>query len=188
MKPLAERELDILKGYYENSDEESLLEPYREEILAIVKKFKAAKGEPGAKPYIAGSLARAIDKLCVGEPITPLTGEPDEWSHCDTGFLLNKRTNLVSKHEIHPLPVYENAIVWDAGDSRFIGVAFKEDGTEFGSKHYIKSFPFELKTFFVRVRPVKTPDTDTYHYQIIDEFELARALEYYQQYSKPKQL
>jgi hypothetical protein len=188
MKPLAERELDILKGYYENSDEESLLEPYRDEILSIVKKFKAVPGNHGSRPYIAGSLAKAIDKLCLNEPITPLTGAPDEWSHCDTGFLLNKRTNLVSKHKIHPLPVYENAIIWDAGESRVIGVAFREDGTKVTSKQYIKSFPCELKTFFVRVRLVKMDgDDEKYCYQIIDDFELNRALEYYQEYIQPEE-
>jgi hypothetical protein len=187
MKPLAERELDILKGYYENSDEESLLEPYREEILAIVKKFKAAGSQNGMSQYIAGSLARAIDKLCNGEPITHLTGEPDEWSHCETGLYINNRTSLVTKQKDHALPIYDNTIIWDAGDSRFIGTAFKEDGTKFTSRNYIRSFPCELKTFFIRVRPVKMSDNDGYYYQIIDEFELNRALEYYQEFSQTKE-
>jgi hypothetical protein len=187
MKTFAERELDILKGFYVNSDEESLLEPYREEILAIVKKFKAVRDQSGSRPYIAGSLARAIDKLCLGEPITPLTGAPDEWSHCDTGFYLNKRTNLVSKHDMHPLPVYENAIIWDAGESRMIGIAFREDGTKVTSKQYIKSFPCELVTFFVRVRLVKMTDSEGYCYQVIDDFELNRALEYYQEFPPLKE-
>jgi hypothetical protein len=79
--------------------------------------------------------------------------------------------------------VYENAIIWDAGESRVIGVAFREDGTKVTSKQYIKSFPCELKTFFVRVRLVKmNGDDEKYCYQIIDDFELNRALEYYQEY------
>lgn len=188
MKTLAERELDILRGFYVNSEEESLLEPYREEILAIVNKFKAAKGESGAKPYIAGSLARAIDKLCLGEPITPLTGEPDEWSHCNTGFYLNNRTNLVTKQDEHPLAIYDNCIVWDAGDSRFIGTAFRKDGTKVKSRHYIKSFPCELITFFVKVQRVKIPDFDGYRYEIIDESELAMAFDYYVELPTPEEI
>jgi hypothetical protein len=188
MKTLAERELDILKGYYENTDEESLLEPYREEIIAIYKKFRAAGFQKGMGPYIVGELATAIDKLCNGQPITPLMGGSDEWSNCNTGFYINNRTSLVTKHHDNPYPTYENAIIWDAGESRFLGTAFKEDGTKVISKHYIKSFPFELKTFFIRVKRVKMTDFDGYRYQIVDDSDLERVFDYYQECPPPEEV
>jgi hypothetical protein len=149
----AEKELEILA---DNTPDAVILE-FKDELLALCEKFGNSGQSGGSAPYVAGALSSAVKKLCLQQTIAPLTGEDSEWSdvtmHSPGETLFqNKRNSAVFKDDNGEW--YLDAIVWCADTPGESGNNWDNfSGTVQGikSRAYIKSFPFEPKTFHINV-------------------------------------
>lgn len=84
-------------------------------VLKMVELF-ADEGHSGMSAGIAVSL---FSKLAAYEPLTPLTGEPDEWTDIGDGFWQNKRCPRVFKGLDGRAYDIEGRVFHDADGSRF---------------------------------------------------------------------
>lgn len=156
----AERELDILSLSSTNPENLPIIEPFREEILALCEKFGRSGQSGGSAPYTATALAQAIKHLCLQEPISPITGIDQEWMHLSyENTFQNNRCGAVFKGG-NGRAYYLDAIVKKTQKGICYSGAFwlsKEDylagnqENRITSRQYIKSFPFEPKTFYIDV-------------------------------------
>lgn len=103
-------------------------------VLKMIEQF----AEEGHSGFSANMAIRAFEKLARFEPLTPLTGEDDEWSEVDGGLWQNRRCSRVFK---------DADGVYDAGGKVFrepSGVCF----TSRDSRVYI-TFPYTPHTEYV---------------------------------------
>jgi hypothetical protein len=70
----AEIELDILS----KTVEDPIVRDFIPEILALVDRFGKSGQSGGSAPTVATVIANTFKKLCLFEPITPITGIDDE--------------------------------------------------------------------------------------------------------------
>lgn len=96
-------------------DEEGLQSLMDKNILEIVKIF----GEQGHSGFSASYALSVLERLLRFKPISPLTGEDDEWYEAGSGSLQNKRCSSVFKrpdgtcHDIDAIIVSDNGgITW----------------------------------------------------------------------------
>jgi hypothetical protein len=129
---------------------------FKDEILAICKKFSQSGQSGGSAPYTSAIISSVINKLCTFQTISPLTGEDDEWSEGSSdpdGILYqNKRNSAVFKDDSGVW--YLDAIIWrgdTVGESGNNWDNFSGTVEGIRSRQYIKEFPFEPKTFYVDV-------------------------------------
>ena len=193
-KSFAERELDILSKSNKDPENRPLVEEFRKEILAICEAFGNSGQSGGSAPYTANALSTTIKNLCLQKPICPITGIDEEWvnvSNMSDGEILyqNSRCSALFKEK---RVYYLDAIVW-RGDSDWDTFSGTVEGIR--SRQYIKSFPFEPKTFYIDVHRVpynksihKTNDavscsTGDFVYFIKDKNQLKDVFEYYDKYS-----
>lgn len=121
----AESELERL-----GKDEGGMQEAINKDILDIVRVF-SEQGHTGfSGSYALGIIKRLLD----WKPITPLTGEDDEWNDVGTGTQQNKRCSAVFR---------EN------GEAYYIeGKVFSDDGGETWftnrNSHVPVSFPYRV--------------------------------------------
>lgn len=139
----AERELDILGLTKDSEDELNRL--MREDILDIIDMF-STQGHSGVSASYAIGI---LEKLLRFEPITPLTGEDDEWvalGYSDDVYYQNKRSSRIFKgtdgraYDIEGIIFYEEYID-DDGDLR------KSHFTSGDSRVYI-TFPYTPVTVY----------------------------------------
>lgn len=92
----AKSELDIILKKCEDEEAKEMQQKINEDILEIVKVF-AQQGHSG---FSASYAINLIEKLLKYEPITPLTGEEDEWVEINQGDDMkyhNKRCSRIYK-------------------------------------------------------------------------------------------
>ena len=154
---MAKKEFEIL----EKVMGDALVLPYKEEILALVKKFGESGQSGGSAPYISGAIKDVVGKLLLRQPITPLTGDDSEWMHCNEscGFQ-NTRQSAVFKKD--GVAIYVNAIVFrgDLTGTFASGSISIGDGKTISSKQKIKSFPFKPKVFYIDVIETEWADKE----------------------------
>jgi hypothetical protein len=179
----AQEELDILLESIP-SDDKCIIEEFIPEILALVDKFGESGQSGGSAPYVSAFLADVVKKLCMQEPISPITGVDDEWgivSYPDMNhkeIYQNKRCGSLFKEngKVH----YLNAIVWKTQKGLTLcGSAQLHNGNEILSRQFIKGFPFIPKTFYVDVIEEET-SKDNWVFHIKDEKQLDKVFEYYE--------
>lgn len=193
-KSHAKRELEIL----EKTTPDAIVTPFKKEILALCEAFGKSGQSGGSAPFTATAISQAVKKLMMFETLAPLTGEENEWvdvsdindGATDIMKYQNKRDSRVFKKE-DGRAYFIDAIVFD-GD---IGGSFtgnemsSEKYGKIGSCQYIKSFPFEPKTFYVDVidhrwadKDEKTPDEngDWWTHSVKDEKQLNEVFQYYE--------
>jgi hypothetical protein len=95
----AEKELDRAGLGDPDSDYGGML---KDAVLDIVRVFS----EQGHSGFSAGMTTSLVEKLLRYEPLTPLTGEDDEWNEVGVGVWQNKRSFSVFK---------ENGVAYDSG-------------------------------------------------------------------------
>lgn len=154
-----------------------------EDVLALITLFAAQGHSGGSAPVVASLFAR----LATYEPISPITGDPDEWGAVGpstTGGQLwqNKRCSALFKDGIFAKAHYLDAIVWERPDgSRYSGSALTLNGDEISSRQYVRSFPFTPKTFTVAITETEV-ESDEWEFTVNDDNDLTEALSYYERY------
>ena len=176
-----EIELDIL----ERLVEDSLIIPFKKEILDLCKAFKKSGQSGGSAPYTAHAISDTIKSLLLNETLAPLTGEDHEWdSITDLNFGIplyqNNRDSRVFKNGKNATAYFIEAVVFDGN----LGGRF----TNNCSSQYIKSFPFTPKTFYIDVIETRWKDKEEkiqddagnwWSYSIKDGTQLKKVFEYY---------
>ncbi len=151
----AKQELEIL----EKSDlGDSVILPFKKEIMSLVDAFSNSGQSGGSAPYVATSIARAINKLLLFEPLLDIQGISEEW--CDDpisedGTKQNKRCFGLFKYSNDECK-YIDAIIFKGQEKydTFTGSGIYVDETlskKVGSSQSIKGFPFKPKTFYLDV-------------------------------------
>ena len=96
-------------------DEDGMQDMINKDILSIVEVFS----EQGHSGFSAGYALPALERLLRFKPLTPLTGEDDEWNEISHGTQQNKRCSSVFRnadgtaHDIDGIVVSDNGgITW----------------------------------------------------------------------------
>jgi hypothetical protein len=150
----ASRELDIL----EETTPDSVVTPFRKEILALCEAFGRSGQSGGSAPYTASAISRTLNKLLLHIPVAEITGNDYEWvdirEMMGETMWQNSRCSGLFKSPNGQCS-YTDAIVWSGEESwdTFHGSVYADD-KDFElirSSQYVKSFPFTPKTFYVDV-------------------------------------
>ncbi len=152
-KSFAETELEILVKS-SKEDDRPIIEEFIPEILALCEKFNKTGQSGGSAPYTAGALSSAIKKLCLQEPICPITGIDEEWGTVADNLNQNNRCYSLFRNE-DKKSYYLDAIIFrddTIGNSGSIGWdTFTGTVEDVLSRQFIKGFPFTPKTFYIDV-------------------------------------
>jgi hypothetical protein len=189
-KSYAELELDILCKTAKENDR-PVVEEFIPEILSVVNKFRNSGQSGGSAPFTAAIVADCIKKLCLHQPISPITGIDEEWSAEDGFGYQNIRCSALFKESKDSKPYYLDAIVWQ-GEDKYDTFTGTIEGIR--SRQSIKSFPWTPKTFYIDVYRVpydkekhNTNDavscgTGDFVYFIKDKKQLDQVFEYYDKF------
>ena len=183
----AKQELDILAA----TAPDAIVTPFANEILALCEAFGKSGQSGGSAPYTATAISKAVKKLLLQEPICPVTGIDDEWvdvAELNEGVTLyqNKRCSGLFK-ESNGRCWYVDAIIKKTQNGTTWSGNFwlsKEDyltgdkSKIIGSAQYVKSFPFEPKTFYIDVIEEEVAPDDWEMY-VKDLKQLEKVWEYY---------
>jgi len=189
----AEKELEILSKSCHGPNDRPILEPFYPEVLALVKKFSESGQSGGSAPFTAQVISSAVKKLCLHQPICPITGIDEEWQYgmCDGTYYQNLRLSSIFKETKEGKAYYLDAVIFQ-GEDRYD--TFTGSVEDILSRQYIKSFPFEPKTFYIDV--VKVPYNKQIHkenycvrcndgdyvYSIKDRNQLIEVFNYYDKF------
>ena len=160
----ADYELDRLIKRAEENGGTPIIKEFVPEVKALVKKFADSGQSGGSAPFTTSVILNVIEKLLKQEPLGGVENTEDEWnslSHFgDKEGYQNNRLSSVFKEGKDGRPYYLNAIVFrspgknytfTSGSVDLPGLAGDKIGGKIGSSQYIKSFPFEPKTFVIDV-------------------------------------
>jgi len=157
----ADHELDRL---LKNSKGDLIITPFIPEVKALVQKFADSGQSGGSAPFTSAVIIDVLKKLMNHEPLGGIQNTDDEWNslsdYGDIEGYQNNRLSSVFKDGKEGKPYYLNAIVFrnpekdytfTSGSVDLPDLAGDGKGGKTGSAHYIKSFPFEPKTFVIDV-------------------------------------
>ena len=160
----AQYELDRLLKKAEEKGETPLIKEFVPEVMALVQKFADSGQSGGSAPFTAGVITEVLKKLLAQEPLGGVENSEDEWNDTSdiegvdegTGTFQNNRLSSVFKEGKDGKPYYLDAIVFVPEGKEYgftSGSVMMSEGSEeaVGSANYIKSFPFEPKTFKITV-------------------------------------
>jgi len=112
-------------------------------VMELIEVF-SKQGHSG----MSASLVRSLfDRVSNYKPLSPLTGEDDEWNEVNNGKFQNKRCSHVFK---------ENGIAYDSN-----GKIFREpNGTCYTSRdsEVVVTFPYTPKSEYIDVPPIPKPE------------------------------
>lgn len=137
MVEFAKNELRLLRSGNEPDEMQDMMDAH---IVGMVEKF-ADQGHSG---FSASYAVGILEKVLRFEPVTPLTGEDDEWTALDYGDDMaaqNKRCSHVFKRKDGTAYDIEAVIFENADGSRF---------TSKGSRRNI-TFPYRPTREYVKV-------------------------------------
>ena len=192
----AETELNVLSKSATNVDNRPIIEPFREEILALCERFGASGQSGGSAPYTASAISQAVKSLLLQEPICPITGIDEEWvnvrdaSEDDEMMYQNNRCSALFKGKSGRC-WYLDAIVkkvvqtghcfsgsfWLSKEDYLTG----DESKKIGCKQYVKSFPFTPKTFYIDVIEEEVAKDDWEMY-LKSPKQLEKVWKYYDKY------
>lgn len=183
-----ERELKVMRPHVPDNDE-LIIEPYIEAIKPLLEVFSEQSDPMGTAHMTAGVIARTVKAVLGLNILSPLTGEDWEWEKKGDVYQ-NIRDGGVFR-DADGKCSYNTCIVWKGEQpwDTFVG-----DLDGIGSKHYIKSFPFMPKTFYVDVYRQAYDQTNPEHkgkdvvkhddqemiYFIKDKKQLTQVFNYYE--------
>jgi len=190
-KMFAEMELDILTKSNTDPDNRPIIEQFIPEIIALCDKFGKSGQSGGSAPFTARALSSAIEKLCLQEPICPITGIDEEWidiTEINSGEPMwqNKRCSALFKDENGEVMYVDAIVKRTQNDSSWSGSFWlnKKDYLS-GNKdlmisnaQYVKEFPFTPKTFYIDVIEEEVAPDDWEMY-LKDKSQLDEVFKYY---------
>ena len=154
----AQYELDRLLKRAEEKGETPVVKEFVPEIMSLVQKFADSGQSGGSAPFTAGAITEVLKKLLAQEPLGGVENTEDEWSDAiSEDTYQNHRLSSVFKEGKDGKPYYLDAVVF-VPEGKEYGFTSKSvmvsEGSEetIGSSQYIKSFPFEPKTFKITVQ------------------------------------
>lgn len=156
----AERELSILSKSAVDPNDRPIIEPFTKEILELCDKFGKSGQSGGTAPYAANAITQALKKLLLQKCICPVMGMDEEWVNVSQYGDGEKETRCVWQNrrcgglfkDINNKSYYLDAIIWkEENGNTYGGTARNTDGEVLLSRQYVKSFPFEPKTFYIDV-------------------------------------
>lgn len=184
----AKQELDILAATLPDA----IVTPFANEILALCEAFGKSGQSGGSALMVASAITQAIKKLLLQKAICPITGIDEEWvnvmeaSEDDEMMYQNKRCSALFKGKSGKC-WYVDAIVkktesgscwsgsfWLSKEDYFAGDRSKM----IRSLQYVKSFPFEPKTFYIDVIEEEVAKDDWEMY-LKDPAQLEKVFKYY---------
>ena len=139
----AEKELELF-GYSADDKEDGPNKWMYQSIMDLMKVF-CDEGHSGSSAPHAIAL---FTRLASWKPLSPLTGEDDEWNECDENRWQNNRASNVFKNE--------KGEAWDIDGITFWEWYAKEDGTR--SKVYFTDKDSSVPVTF----PYTVPDKPIY--------------------------
>jgi len=191
----AATELDILSKSLTDPENRPIIEPFRDEILALCEKFGMSGQSGGSAPFTASAISHAIKDLLLQKPICPITGIDEEWfnvreaSEDDEMMYQNKRCSALFKGKSGKC-WYIDAIVKKTQNGQCWSGSFwlsKEDylagdrSKMVSCKQYVKSFPFIPKTFYIDVIEEEVAKDDWEMY-LKSPKQLEKVFKYYDKY------
>lgn len=134
----AESELDRIGMTADSEDEMNVA--MREHILRMVQAF-ADEGHSG---FSANYAVNCLEKLLRYQPLSPLTGEDDEWTEVGDGVYQNKRCGRVFKENGEAYDI-DGIVFWEWYTDPETGEKFKSHFTCKDSRVPVQ-FPYTPKT------------------------------------------
>jgi hypothetical protein len=199
----AKQELDLLAA----TVPDAIVIPFAKEILALCEAFGKSGQSGGSAPFTASAIAQAVKKLCLEEPICPVTGNDEEWvnvSDMSDGETLWQNGRCSALFKGSKGCRYINAIVWKGEEDwdTFTGRVYidEKDFELIGSIQRVK-FPFTPKTFYIDVirKPISKQEAekrkmhyiedgvgDCYYTVLKDQKQLDEVFEHYVRTPKTK--
>ena len=199
----AKYELDRMINKATSKGETPIVQEFVPEIMALVQKFADSGQSGGSAPFTSGALVQTLQKLLAQEPLGGVDNDPDEWGdEASYGSFQNHRLSSVFKETKDSRPYYLNAIVFVPEGKEYgytSGGVMMEEGSEetVGSFQYIKSFPFEPKTFKITVHEkeyrklkdgtlIEEAGGGWWESWLADPKQLDQVWEYYDRYDRKK--
>jgi hypothetical protein len=200
----AQYELDRLLKKAGAKGETPVIQEFVPEIMALVQKFADSGQSGGSAPFTSGAILDTLQKLLAQEPLGGVENDPDEWGEESSyGSFQNHRLSSVFKETQDSRPYYLNAIVFvpegkEYGFTSGGGVGVTEGSEEtISSFQYIKTFPFEPKTFRITVKEkeyrkladgtlVEEEGGGWWESWLADPSQLDAVWEYYDRYDRKK--
>lgn len=134
----AERELDLIGM----NDEEGINGMMRKHLIHMVEEF-AKEGHSG---FSASYALSCLKRLLAFKPLSPLTGEEDEWTevseHMGHKSYQNKRYSAVFKDETGTYNI-DGKVFWSWFTDKDTGEKFKSYYTSRDSRVYVE-FPYTV--------------------------------------------
>lgn len=134
----AKRELD-LAGFKESEDPDDINNWMRNDVLKLLEMFC----EQGHSGFSANYAIKLFQTLASWKPLSPLTGEPDEWTEVGPDVWQNKRASNVFKGEDGRAYWSDGVVFWEWFTPKE-GEPFKSYFTSRDSRVYIDSFPWTM--------------------------------------------
>lgn len=157
-------------------DDELIIGPFINEMLALVDVFNQSGQSGGSAPYTAKCIANTLEKLMLGKPLCPIRDTPEEWndisSYSDNPVAQHKRDSRVFKYKDGSTS-FVDTLIWDDGETSFTG--------RVGKLHSVQNIklPCIPKERYVQVSRIPTVDPDDWQYNITDPQEEAELLALY---------
>ena len=137
----AKRELDILNLGNNDRTGEGMDFHMRDHILHMVELF----AEEGHSGFSASYALSILKRVLAYRPLTPLTGEDDEWNEVGDGVFQNRRASNVFKENGQAYWM-DGIVFWEWYSSPDIddGKPYKSYFTSRDSRVNIESFPWSM--------------------------------------------
>ena len=154
----AQYELDRMIRKSAEKGKTSIVTEFVPEIMTLVQKFANSGQSGGSAPFTSGAIIKTLQKLLAYEPLGGIENTSDEWGEPAHGDIFqNHRLSSVFKECKDCRPFYINAIVFVPEGKEYgftSGSVMMKEGSKdtVSSSQYIKSFPFEPKTFKISVQ------------------------------------
>ena len=138
MMEWAKRELD-LAGFKESDDPDDIDNWMRNDVLKLLEMFV----EQGHSGFSANYAIKLFQTLASWKPLSPLTGEPDEWTEVGPDVWQNKRASNVFKGE-DGRAYWSDGIIFWAWFTPEEGEPYKSYFNSRDSRVFIDSFPWTM--------------------------------------------
>lgn len=138
MMEWAKRELD-LAGYKESDDPDDINNWMRNDVLKLLGMFV----EQGHSGFSANYAIQLFQTLANWKPLSPLTGESDEWTEVGPDVWQNKRASNVFKGEDGRAYWNDGVVFWEWFKPEE-GEPYKSYFTSRDSRVFIDSFPWTM--------------------------------------------